>query len=111
MRTDDTTGRGRRFAQAEQKSVVDVGQTQAFSLTAAVVHKDLEGGDTEVAGIVRHAGKLGFGGDNEMIAKVDAGAGFGHGPDRLEDGLERFRGHEVGDEGGDATGGGSGRLL
>src|SRR5262249_3584496 len=36
MRTDDTPGCGCGFAQAEQKAIVDVGQTQSFSLTAAV---------------------------------------------------------------------------
>jgi hypothetical protein len=46
-----------------------------------------------------------------MVTEIDAGACFGDGPDILEDRLERFGRHQVGNERGDAAARCGGGLL
>ena len=59
-------------------------------------------GVSEVVVVVGHLGERFFGRDAEVIAEVDAGAGFGRGDDVREDAPELFGRHQKRDEAGGA---------
>src|ERR1700678_3488610 len=76
VRTNHSAGRRRRLAETKQKPVVDVRQTKPCPLPTPIVHKNLEARYAIILHVTRHAGELGLGRNNEMIAEIDTGAGL-----------------------------------
>src|SRR5262249_54490961 len=84
-------------------SVVNIGQAEARTFTAAVVHEDLERGYPEVPRIARYASKLCLCRNDEVVAEVDAGAGLSDSLHFIEQRFKRIGCHEIGDEGSNAA--------
>src|SRR6185437_16076281 len=67
MRTDHAAIPGGCLTEPEQEAVVDVGQAEASTFAAAVVHEDLEARCTIVADEAGDAGELRFGRNDKVI--------------------------------------------
>ena len=111
VRTDLPAAGSRGFAEAQEKSIVDIRQAEPLALAAPDVHENLERGNAEVVHVLRHAGELLLGRDHEMIGEVDARAGMAHVEDRRKNLVEGLRRHHVGNERRDAAARGCGSFL
>ena len=103
VRTDDAAACRCGFAQSKQEAVVDIGQTKAGSLAAAVIHKDLESRYAEVSDVGSNTSELRFGRNDKVIAEINSCASFCDGNNVVEYRFEWLRCHEVRNEGGHAA--------
>ncbi len=103
VRANHSAARRRRFTEAKQKPVIDIRQTKTRTLSAPIVHENLEARHAVIADVTRHAGELSLCRDNKVVAEIDTSAGLRDRNDIIEDFFKGLGRHQIRNKTGNAA--------